>query len=43
MASHGADWATNARTQIAWGLDYIAGRYGNPSSALAHSNSVGWY
>ena len=43
MASHGSDWATNPRTQIAWGLDYIAGRYGNPSSALAHSNSVGWY
>lgn len=43
MASHGSDWATNPRTQIAWGLDYIAGRYGNPSAALAHSNSVGWY
>ena len=24
MASHGSDWATSARTQIAWGLDYIA-------------------
>ena len=43
MSSHGADWATNPRTQIAWGLDYIAGRYGNPSSALAHSYSRGWY
>lgn len=37
MASHGSDWATSARTQISWGLDYIAGRYGNPSRALSHS------
>lgn len=43
MGSHGADWASNPRTQIAWGLDYIAGRYGNPSSAWAHSVSRGWY
>ena len=43
MSSHGSDWATSARTQIAWGMDYIAGRYGNPSNALAHSNSRGWY
>ena len=26
MSSHGSDWATSARRQIAWGLDYIAGR-----------------
>lgn len=43
MASHGSDWATNPRTQIAWGLDYIAKRYGNPSSAWAHSVRTGWY
>lgn len=43
MSSHGADWATNPRTQIAWGLDYIKGRYGNPSNAWAHSVSRGWY
>ncbi len=43
MSSHGSDWATSARTQIAWGLDYIAGRYGNPSNAWAHSVSHGWY
>lgn len=29
--------------QIAWGLDYIAGRYGTPSEAWNHSQSVGWY
>ncbi|HEX6887480.1 MAG TPA: hypothetical protein VF143_05170 [Candidatus Nanopelagicales bacterium] len=43
MASKGSDWATSARTQIAWGLDYIAGRYGNPSNAWAHSVRTGWY
>ncbi len=43
MASAGADWQTNPVTQIKWGLGYIAGRYGRPCSALAHSNSVGWY
>lgn len=43
MGSHGSDWATSPRTQIAWGLDYIAGRYGNPSSAWAHSMNRGWY
>jgi len=43
MASAGADWATNPATQIKWGLDYIAGRYGTPCGAWAHSNSVGWY
>jgi len=43
MSSHGSDWATNPRTQIAWGLDYIAGRYGNPSNAWAHAARTGWY
>ena len=43
MASAGADWATNPATQIAWGLGYIAGRYGSPCAAWAHSQSTGWY
>ncbi len=43
MASAGPNWQTNARTQIAWGLGYIQSRYGNPSNALAHSHSHGWY
>jgi hypothetical protein len=43
MASAGADWQTNAATQIAWGLGYIGGRYGNPCGAWSHSESVGWY
>jgi hypothetical protein len=43
MASAGADWQTNAATQITWGLNYIAGRYGNPCGAWAHFQSDGWY
>lgn len=43
MASHGDDWRTNPRVQIAWGLDYIANRYGTPCSALAARKAKGWY
>ncbi len=43
MASAGADWQTNPATQIAWGLGYISGRYGNACGAWAHSQSTGWY
>lgn len=43
MASAGADWQTNAATQIAWGFGYIAGRYGNPCGAWNHSESHNWY
>lgn len=43
MGSAGADWQTNAATQISWGLGYIAGRYGSPCGAWSHSESVGWY
>jgi len=43
MASAGADWATNPRTQITWGLGYIQARYGAPCGAWAHSQRVGWY
>lgn len=43
MASAGADWRTNAATQIEWGLSYIADRYGAPCGAWAHSEDVNWY
>jgi uncharacterized protein YabE (DUF348 family) len=43
MASAGADWQTSARTQISWGLGYIAGVYGTPCSAWAHSQATNWY
>ena len=31
------------QSQVKWGLRYISGRYGSPSNAWAHSESVGWY
>jgi hypothetical protein len=43
MASAGADWATDAGTQIAWGLDYISRAYGSPCSAWGHSQATDWY
>nr|WP_129339930.1 ubiquitin-like domain-containing protein [Cellulomonas endophytica] len=43
MASAGADWRTNPATQIAWGLGYIADRYGTPCGAWSHSKARGWY
>ena len=43
MASVGADWQTNPATQITWGLNYIAGRYGTPCAAYSHKSSSGWY
>ncbi|MFD6949344.1 hypothetical protein A6A08_12670 [Nocardiopsis sp. TSRI0078] len=43
MASHGDDWRTNPATQIAWGIDYIKGRYGNPCGAWSHSQANNWY
>jgi hypothetical protein len=43
MATIADDWATNAVTQITWGLDYIARGYGTPCSAWSHSQSVNWY
>ena len=43
MSSAGADWQTNPKTQINWGLGYIAGRYGTPCGAWQHSVDVGWY
>lgn len=43
MASAGADWRTNATTQIRWGLEYIAGRYGDPCGAWNHFQARNWY
>ncbi|GAB2471375.1 M15 family metallopeptidase [Xylanimonas ulmi] len=45
MATAGTDWETNPRTQIIWGLDYIADRYGTPCEAWAFWNrhSPHWY
>ena len=43
MASFGSDWETNYKTQINWGLNYIKGRYGNPSEAWKHFKQKKWY
>lgn len=43
MASEGADYYTNGKTQIRWGLKYIKNRYGTPAKAWAHSQKVNWY
>lgn len=43
MATAGADWQTNAATQIAWGLNYISSVYGTPCSAWGHSQATDWY
>jgi hypothetical protein len=43
MASAGADWQTDAATQIRWGLGYIQGTYGSPCGAWAHEQADGWY
>ena len=42
-ASTGADWLTSYRTQINWGLGYIASRYGSPCGAWDHEVSNNWY
>lgn len=36
MSSHGRDWATSARTQIRWMMDYVDGRYGGPCAAQGY-------
>lgn len=43
MSTFGDDWRTNGRTQIDWGLDYMADRYGTPTKAWAFKKVHGWY
>jgi hypothetical protein len=33
----------NATSQITWGINYIASRYGNPVLAWAHEQANNWY
>jgi septal ring factor EnvC (AmiA/AmiB activator) len=42
-ATAGSDWLTSYRTQVDWGLGYIADRYGSPCSAWSHSVATNWY
>lgn len=45
MRSAGADWRTNAFTQVRWMASYIHGRYGSPAHAWSSwlSRSPHWY
>lgn len=43
MASAGPDWRTDPVTQITWGLDYIASRYGEPCTAWRYWLRAGSY
>ncbi|RNM13025.1 lytic transglycosylase domain-containing protein [Nocardioides pocheonensis] len=43
MSSAGPDWQNNAETQIRWGLNYIAQRYGSACSAWSFKQAHGWY
>ncbi|MEU8567551.1 transglycosylase SLT domain-containing protein [Streptomyces pathocidini] len=43
MASAGADWQTNPKTQIKWGLDYMNSRYGSPCAAWSFWQAHNWY
>jgi hypothetical protein len=43
MGVAGGDWQNDYRVQIRWGIGYIAGRYGSPCGAWAHSQAVGSY
>ncbi|MGO3147941.1 MAG: coiled-coil domain-containing protein [Leucobacter sp.] len=45
LATAGADWRTNGRTQVDWGLSYIQQRYGSPCNAWSfwQGNNPHWY
>lgn len=43
MASAGADYKTNYKTQVKWGLGYIKQRYGTPAKAWAFWQKHHWY
>jgi hypothetical protein len=39
----GPGWESDPNVQIDWGLRYIAGSYGTPCEAWAHSENYNWY
>ena len=43
MATAGRNWRTSPRTQVSWGLQYIALRYGTPCAAWSFRVAHGWY
>jgi hypothetical protein len=43
MVSAGADWQTNPKTQIKWGLNYMNSRYDSPCGAWSFWQANHWY
>jgi hypothetical protein len=43
MASAGADWRTNPKTQLAWMVSYVNARYGGACNAYRRALEIGWY
>ncbi|MFF3559717.1 transglycosylase SLT domain-containing protein [Streptomyces sp. NPDC002574] len=43
MSTAGADWQTNPRTQIKWGLNYMNHAYGSPCDAWSFWQANHWY
>lgn len=43
MASAGADWQTNGKTQVNWMINYTIERYGSPCAAKATWDIQHWY
>ena len=43
MASAGADWQTDATTQIEWALNYMNTTYGSPNQAWVFWQANNWY
>jgi hypothetical protein len=43
MVSAGADWRTNPKTQIQWGLNYMNSRYDSPCGAWSFWQANHWY
>ena len=43
MATAGRNWRTSPRTQVSWGLQYIANRYGTACGAWNFRLAHGWY
>ena len=43
MATAGRNWRTSPMTQVTWGLQYIAVRYGTACQAWTFRISHGWY
>ena len=43
MASAGADWQTDATTQLEWALNYMNTTYGSPNQAWAFWQANNWY